>query len=324
MTEEPALSLVLPTYNVSKYIDRCLQSCIEQSCKNIEILVVDDCGADDSISRAMRWAELDPRIRIVSNARNFGTYHARRVGTENARADYVLYIDPDDTLHRDACMSIVLATEQKKPDIVLFEFETTPAPPWHQKPSVVPHPRLRSLNLLDAVMQTPHLPFGTPGKAYSTRIAAAAFSALGISTEERLTFAEDALLFFAALTISSTFVVIDKRLYIYHRNTSSITQQIDSTSTLRNAEQIDAILAHMERISQRAQTGFEPEQQKSLFEFFRSRLSCEKHLISRHLFDDNGNSLYFSNVLKALKEQRNVKELFRILIFLFTFGQTRP
>ncbi|ACR02370.1 glycosyltransferase family 2 protein [Thauera aminoaromatica] len=324
MTDKPAISLVLPTYNVSRYIDRCLQSCIDQSCTNIEILVVDDCGTDDSVSRAMKWAALDPRIRIISNARNLGTYHARRVGTENSRADYVLYIDPDDTLHRDACLSIIHATEQTKPDIVLFEFATIPTPPWHQTPSVVPHPRLRRRHVLDAVMQTPHLPFGTPGKAYSKKVLAAAFSALCISTEERLTFAEDALLFFAALSVSSTFTVIDKRLYFYHRNTSSITQQVDSNSTLKNIKQVETIIEHMKRVSQLAQIGLGRDRQTSLYEYFRSRLSCEKHLLSRNLIDENGNSLYFSSVMHALKEQGHAKELFRILIFFFTFGLKRP
>lgn len=48
-------SIILPTYNVEKYIDRCLNSCVNQSYKNIEIIIVDDCGNDNSIYLAKQW-----------------------------------------------------------------------------------------------------------------------------------------------------------------------------------------------------------------------------------------------------------------------------
>lgn len=71
------ISIILPTYNVEKYIARALESCINQTFKDIEIIVVDDCGNDKSIDIAKEYASKDDRIKIIHNEREFKAFKSK-------------------------------------------------------------------------------------------------------------------------------------------------------------------------------------------------------------------------------------------------------
>ncbi|MCW1863973.1 glycosyltransferase, partial [Campylobacter jejuni] len=68
----PKISIIMPTFNVEKYIVRAIESCINQSFKDIEIIIVDDCGSDKSIGIAKEYAKKDERIKIIHNEKNLG------------------------------------------------------------------------------------------------------------------------------------------------------------------------------------------------------------------------------------------------------------
>nr|WP_251824472.1 glycosyltransferase family 2 protein [Campylobacter jejuni] len=74
----PKISIILPTFNVEKYIAKALESCINQSFKDIEIIVVDDCGSDKSIDIAKEYAKKDERIKIIHNEKIW--YFCSRIG----------------------------------------------------------------------------------------------------------------------------------------------------------------------------------------------------------------------------------------------------
>ena len=71
------IAIILPTYNVQNYIARALDSCIAQTLKDIEIIVVDDCGSDRSVDIAREYAARDNRIKIVCNKENLKLLKAR-------------------------------------------------------------------------------------------------------------------------------------------------------------------------------------------------------------------------------------------------------
>lgn len=66
------VSIIVPVYNVSAYIEKCLNSLINQSLKDIEIIVVDDCGIDDSMAKVEMISKQDNRIKIIKNPTNIG------------------------------------------------------------------------------------------------------------------------------------------------------------------------------------------------------------------------------------------------------------
>ncbi|EAI2146031.1 glycosyltransferase family 2 protein, partial [Campylobacter lari] len=115
------ISIILPTYNVEKYITRALESCINQTFKDIEIIVVDDYGNDKSIEIAKEYASKDNRIKIIHNEENLGTFASRNIGVLNAKSDFIMFLDPDDYLELNACE---LGFEKiKNVDMVVFNYK---------------------------------------------------------------------------------------------------------------------------------------------------------------------------------------------------------
>lgn len=94
------VSIILPTYNVGKYITQCLDSVLNQTYKNIEVIIVDDGSTDNSGVIADNYASKDNRV-IVAHQQNAGVSTARNIGIANATGDYICFADPDDILCND-------------------------------------------------------------------------------------------------------------------------------------------------------------------------------------------------------------------------------
>lgn len=96
---KPVISIVIPVYNIrSDYLTACIRSVTSQTLQDIEIICVDDCSTNNSLSLLREAARRDRRIRVIALDRNHGTCYARKVGVEAARGKYLLFLDADDTL----------------------------------------------------------------------------------------------------------------------------------------------------------------------------------------------------------------------------------
>ncbi|EAI3979722.1 glycosyltransferase family 2 protein [Campylobacter jejuni] len=115
------ISIILPTYNVEQYIARAIESCINQTFKDIEIIVVDDCGSDKSINIAKEYAKKDKKIKIVHNEKNLGLLRARYEGVKVAGGGYIMFLDPDDYLELEACEEVSKYLDQNN-DLICFNY----------------------------------------------------------------------------------------------------------------------------------------------------------------------------------------------------------
>jgi CDP-glycerol glycerophosphotransferase len=114
----PLLSVIVPVYNVEKYLADCLQSLTSQSYDNIEIIVVDDGSPDNSFTIANTFASSDHRIRIVRRE-NGGLGAARNTGIAVARGDYITFVDSDDEIPSDAYRQMIASATQTGSEIVV-------------------------------------------------------------------------------------------------------------------------------------------------------------------------------------------------------------
>lgn len=89
------ISIIVPVYNDEKYIDRCINSLIEQKYHNLEIIIIDDGSTDSTSEMCDKWAEKDNRI-VVKHIENYGVSNARKVGIEAATGNYIGFVDGDD------------------------------------------------------------------------------------------------------------------------------------------------------------------------------------------------------------------------------------
>ena len=94
-SKEPLISVIIPVYNVEEYLDRCLESATLQTYKNIEIILIDDGSTDNSGKMCDEWAEKDRRIRVI-HQKNGGLSNARNKGIEEAKGEFISFIDSDD------------------------------------------------------------------------------------------------------------------------------------------------------------------------------------------------------------------------------------
>lgn len=93
----PLISIIIPVYNTSKYLTRCLESIIKQTYQNIEIICIDDGSTDNSFKIIKKYATKDPRIKALSQA-NSGQSSARNKGIKKATGKYICFIDSDDEI----------------------------------------------------------------------------------------------------------------------------------------------------------------------------------------------------------------------------------
>lgn len=89
------VSIIVPVYNVEKYLNRCIESLVNQSYDNLEIILINDGSTDSSGSICEKWGEVNDNI-IVIKQENKGVSEARNRGLEIATGDYVMFVDPDD------------------------------------------------------------------------------------------------------------------------------------------------------------------------------------------------------------------------------------
>lgn len=115
-------SVILPVYNVEKYLAECMESILKQTYEDYEVILVNDGSKDNSGSLCDGYAKRDERVRVIHKA-NGGASDTRNVGLENARGEYVVYVDSDDYITSDTFLAELAEEIQKSgSDIVLYKF----------------------------------------------------------------------------------------------------------------------------------------------------------------------------------------------------------
>ena len=115
------VSIIIPVYNVEKYLQQCLESVCGQTYNNLEIIVVDDESPDHSGEIAEIFSKKDSRVH-VEHIKNRGAAGARNVGLDQCHGDYILFVDSDDWVERDMVERLLSAIEESDIDIALCEY----------------------------------------------------------------------------------------------------------------------------------------------------------------------------------------------------------
>ena len=119
----PRVSVIIPVYNVEKYLRECLDSIVNQTLREIEIICVDDGSTDGSPEILREYGEKDCRITIISQE-NRGISSARNHGADIASGEYFYFMDGDDILERDALSRLYQLSEEKSLDVLYFDGES--------------------------------------------------------------------------------------------------------------------------------------------------------------------------------------------------------
>ena len=120
-TEKEKISIVIPVYNVEPYIEKCLSSVVNQTYKNIEIIIVIDGSTDKSEEICNSFAKDDDRIIIIKQE-NQGLSAARNSGIKVMTGEFVMFVDGDDYVDKDFCIAPYVAAKENNADLVIFNY----------------------------------------------------------------------------------------------------------------------------------------------------------------------------------------------------------
>lgn len=123
MENKPKISVIVPVYNAEKYLDRCVESIINQTFKDFELILVDDGSTDDSGVLSDKLATKDKRIKVF-HKENGGVSSARNIGLDNALGKYVAFCDPDDFIHPQMYEILYKFAKDNDAECVVCNFES--------------------------------------------------------------------------------------------------------------------------------------------------------------------------------------------------------
>lgn len=115
------ISIIIPNYNSSKYINKCIDSILGQTYKNFELIIVDDMSTDDSVEKIKEYS--DERIKLIELTKKGYNGGTRNIGVENASGDYILFIDCDDWIYsKNSLKEIVRTISISNADLIRLSY----------------------------------------------------------------------------------------------------------------------------------------------------------------------------------------------------------
>lgn len=243
----PSVSIIVPIYNVERYLSFCLDSLRAQTLTNIEIICVNDGSTDKSLQIARAHATLDERIRII-NKDNGGLSSARNAGIDVARGEYILFVDSDDFLERKACEKVTAAFSEYNADVVTFGANCVPAithNPWLDR---VLSPRDGVFNGFSEQLlfdESSH-PF-----AWRTALRSGFVKQNDIRFVESLPFGEDQVFHFEIYPLATTTVLLSDKLYDYRTSRKDSLMHTFAMGEQRVPKHIEIVDAILQQWNQR-------------------------------------------------------------------------
>lgn len=312
------LSVVLPTYNVQRYIDRCIKSLLKQTNRNFEIVFIDDGSTDKSAEIIKKYQNKNKNIKLIQLNKNIGTFHARKIGARKASGRYIIFLDPDDELKSEMVERFYQLISSKSPDMVFFGVEYIPKKKWFQgKKHHYPFNKdERAIKRIHSGRKI--ISHGTPGKAYKKTFLENIYSWLDIDEGFRFTYAEDMLLFYASILKNPKTSTLSYQGYVYYTNESSITNK----SVLKNPHgliyQLDFTISKIKNLLKEVDLN-----SKELL--FMTKLLDQTAMSQRYLmlrYDDNGKN-YLKKTMKALSYQFSINQIIRIVIYILSLKRIK-
>lgn len=242
----PKVSIIIPIYNTGKYLIPCLESAIDQSLREIEIICVNDGSTDGSLEVIKEFKKKDPRIVLVDKP-NGGVSTARNTGLDIAKGEYIRFLDGDDRLPPDACEAMYQRSSKEKADILICGSEYVYPDGKRVQLNQFPDAAYDLDNINDRrVVFSKYLSLGTHNQFFRSGIS-------GKVRYKPFSNGED-LLFFSEVLSRAHFVsTMGKTTYIYVQREDSASQSTRETGLkifLQARRETIKVLENVDKIEQ--------------------------------------------------------------------------
>lgn len=226
------ISVVIPIYKTEKYLNQCIESVVNQSYKNLEILLIDDGSPDNCPQMCDAWALRDARIRVIHKV-NEGLGMARNTGIDNANGEYICFFDSDDYIDLNTIKRAYEACQKEQAEVCVFGYVNVDSD-GNLISSTIPNPQkhiykgqeVQNIFLPDLIG-----PDNISGKESNLYMSACMMlcstvtikSASWRFASERVIISEDVYSLLGLYRHINSVVVLQDALYFYRRNSNSLT-----------------------------------------------------------------------------------------------------
>ena len=221
---EKLISVIVPIYNGEKYLEECLESIINQTYKNLQIILIDDGSKDKSGKICDEYAKKDKRIEVI-HKENAGVSAARNTGLDNARGEWITFIDADDSVEKDFCKNL-MQNETNDVDCIMCGYSRLINDKKIEIESIGFSNKFEDSRKYLICSLNPQTGVGF------SHMKIIRMSAIGnIRFNDNLKVAEDALFNIQLSENIRKIIFVDEKLYNYRLNTNSTVKKYDDKYT---------------------------------------------------------------------------------------------
>ena len=224
MKSESRISVIIPIYNTAAYLPRCLDSILNSTYQNLEVLCINDGSTDESAAILKRYATEDSRVIAVNKA-NAGVSSARNTGLDLATGDFIAFVDSDDWVHPQSFEILAWGQEQTEADIVIGKYSITAENKQKFKQIDLKTVEVTAIPNVDA-MKIGQLKSLVWGRLYKRS------SISGLRFENGLKWGEDTFFSICTLSNNPNIALVDSELYYYFQRETSSTRILPFSSKL--------------------------------------------------------------------------------------------
>ena len=231
----PLATVVVIAHNLETHLPSCLDSILTQSFRNLEVIVVDDCSSDGSLSIAQTYANNDKRVRVVAHARNQGSFQARLSGMQDAVVaaqnrptevrQYLMFVDGDDQLLPNCIERVVATITRTHADVVHFGVMQKRGERSYRHNWFNPYPKPLTGKAIFRRLANTSVSHSICNKCFSMAVIKKSLAdrAIGWSKKYRLTHAEDYLQCLMLFRHARHYQPLKEALYLYCTRSDSVT-----------------------------------------------------------------------------------------------------
>lgn len=253
----PLISIIVPVYNVEKYLDACVESIVNQTYRELEIILVDDGSPDRCPEMCDEWAKKDSRINVI-HKENGGQGEARNFGMEIAKGDYIGFVDSDDIIRPEMYENLLKEISAHDADMVqcaMFRYNEFPLNAFPDKDEQITVWEFTPAEAVRRLMTDELITSTCPSVLMKSETAKKIPFDLGMINE-------DVMWIYRALRESEKIIVTNEKLYGYYQREGSTMncvyteKKLDSLKALRmRADSIKKDFPQLSALAEKAYTG---------------------------------------------------------------------
>lgn len=232
------VSIIVPVYNIKEYLSVCLESVINQTYNNLEIILVDDGSTDGSGDICDEYARKDYRVKVV-HKKNEGLVRARKTGIMASSGKFIAYVDGDDWIEPNMVERLRQVLEEEKVDIAMCgRFEDTGAMsrPVYQglRAGIYHKERLVAEVYPKMIVNGGFFEWGLFPSVWDKLFRRECIESFQLAVDDSLTMGEDAACTYPALLNAKSIYILDECLYHYRQTGTSMVKRSEDIEVLRN------------------------------------------------------------------------------------------